>query len=78
MYRFLFNQIGHFFICISFLSIASLCSGEVRINEISCKGTERLIRWDANDQPFAGKLAGLVGKSVRSFELEGWQNSHRI
>ncbi|MDG1853089.1 MAG: hypothetical protein P8I97_02935, partial [Verrucomicrobiales bacterium] len=36
------------------MSIVSVCSGEVRINEILCKGTERLIRWDSNDQPFAG------------------------
>lgn len=54
MYRFLFNQITHSLKLISFLSIVSICSGEVRINEILCKGTERLIRWDSNDQPFAG------------------------
>ena len=54
MYRFLFKQVIHFLKCISFLSIAGISSGEVIINEISCKGTERLLRWDANDQPFAG------------------------
>ena len=70
MYRFLCNQIGHFFIFISFLSIASLCSGEVRINEISCKGTERLIRWDANDQPFAGNWPTWW---VNQFDHSNWK-----
>jgi hypothetical protein len=54
MRRFLCNQIAHFFKFISFLSLVSICSGEVRINEISCKRTERLLRWDSNDQPSAG------------------------
>ena len=54
MYRFLFNKIIHSLQFLSFLGIVSISSGEIRINEISCKGTERLLRWDANDQPFAG------------------------
>ena len=54
MYRFLCHQFTHSLKFLSFLSIIGICSGEVRINEILCKGTERLLRWDANDQPFAG------------------------
>ncbi|MGC6582458.1 MAG: lamin tail domain-containing protein [Akkermansiaceae bacterium] len=37
-----------------FLLFPPLLSGEIVINEISATRADRLLRWDVNDQPFAG------------------------
>ncbi|MFT4549654.1 MAG: hypothetical protein ACI8XO_001026 [Verrucomicrobiales bacterium] len=56
-------------ICLGLVSIATACA-DVIINEISATQPDRLLRWDANDQPYAGSGAPWWSND---FDDSAWQ-----